>query len=436
MKNNGPICELRGVQKTFDRGRGRQLRVLEDIDLQIRANEVVCLIGPSGCGKSTILRICAGLIRPTSGDVTFHGKPLEGLAPGVGMVFQGFALFPWMTVFDNVETVLLARQLTAAEAGARARRAIRMVGLGGFERAYPRELSGGMKQRVGMARALSVDPEVLFMDEPFSQVDALTAESLRADILEIWDDAEHDPSSIVMVSHDSKEVAYMADRIVVLSANPGRIRTVIENTLPRPRDMRSPEFLRLVDWIHDVITSAELPDVEVTTPASSAAADAIEPLPQTRSGDVVALLDYLAAQGGTAEIFQIAAQTNTPFDLIVRAVKAAEMLDFVDTPKRLVVFTPLGRRFAAAVVEEQQHIWREQLTELRLFRAVRRLAEQRGGEVPRDVVLQEIAARLPMEDPETTFQTLVTWGRFGGLFTYVETREAIVVEAAVESQTT
>ena len=425
MPSDTPICEIRGVQKTFDRGQGMQLRVLEDIDLQIRPNEVVCLIGPSGCGKSTVLRICAGLIKPTKGEVRYHGERLEGLTPGVGMVFQGFALFPWMTVFENVQTVLRARQAPGAEAGERARGAIRLVGLEGFERAYPRELSGGMKQRVGMARALSIDPEMLFMDEPFSQVDALTAESLRADILEIWNDAQRDPSSILMVSHDPKEVAYMADRIVVLSANPGRIRTVIANTLPRPRDMRSPEFLGLVDRIHDVITSTELPDVEVTAPVAALAGGTIEPLPQARTGDVLALLDHLAAQGGTADIFQVAAQTHTQFDVVVRAVQAAEVLDLADTPRRLVVLTALGRRFTAAGVDERRRIWRDQLMQLKLFRVVHDLAVLHGGEVAKDEVLQEISARLPMEDPEATWQTLVTWARFGGLFVYSAHRDVL-----------
>ncbi len=420
MTNEEPILELRGVQKWFDRGTAMPLRVLEDIDLQIRPNEVVCLIGPSGCGKSTILRICAGLIKPSKGEVRHHGQKLGGLTPGVAIVFQGFALFPWMTVLGNVEAVLRARELPESEATGRALRAIHMVGREGFERAYPRELSGGMKQRVGMARALSVDPELLFMDEPFSQVDALTAEGLRAEILQIWDDAERNPSSILMVSHDSKEVAYMADRIVVLSANPGRIRTVIGNQLPRPRDMRSPEFLALVDQIHDVITSAELPDVVVSTVAASVAGDAIEPLPQARGSDVVALVDHLAAHGGTADLFQLAAQTQTQFDRMVRVVKAAEMLDLVDTPKRLVVLTPLGQRFAAAPPDEQQRIWREQAGQLRLFKVTRDLIDLHRGELPKAELLQEIGTRLPTEDPAVTFDTLVAWGRFGGLLAYHE----------------
>jgi len=420
MADELPLCELRGVQKWFDRGTGKALRVLEDISFELRPNEVVCLIGPSGCGKSTILRICAGLIKPSKGDVRYHGEKLSGLTPGVAIVFQGFALFPWMTVLGNVEAVLRARNVPDAEAATRARQAIRMVGLEGFERAYPRELSGGMKQRVGMARALSVDPEMLFMDEPFSQVDSLTAEGLRAEILQIWDDAERNPSSILMVSHDPKEVAYMADRIVVLSANPGRIRTVIENRLPRPRDMRSPDLLALVDQIHDVITSAELPDVVVSTMAGAVEDDTIEPLPRAKGSDIVALLDNLATRAGSADLFQLASLTQTPFDRMVRMVKAAEMIGLVDTPRRMVILTPLGQRFAAAPPVDQHRLWREGIMRLRLFKVTRELMDIRGGELSKDELLQEISNRLPTEDPEATFETLVAWARFGGLFLYSE----------------
>ena len=426
--SDAPICELKGVQKTFERGGGQPLRVLEDIDFEVRPNEVVCLIGPSGCGKSTILRILAGLIKPTRGEVRYHGQKLEGLTPGVAMVFQGFALFPWMTVEANVDTVLRARELPEPEVRSRARHAIQLVGLSGFERAYPRELSGGMKQRVGMARALSVDPEMLFMDEPFSQVDALTAEGLRAEILDIWDDSERNPSSIVMVSHDSKEVAYMADRIVVLSSNPGRIRTVVENRLQRPRDTRSPEFLRLVDQIHDIITSTELPDVVVSAPAEAVAAGGgVEPLPDAQVTDILGLLEFLESRGGSAELFQIAAQTHTPFDRMVRVVKAAEILDLVDTPRRVVLLTPLGQHFVRAEMEERKHIWREQLLKLRLFKVIDEgLAP--GNELPKAEVMQELAARLPMEDAERIFETLLGWGRFGDLFDYDDDRGLIASE--------
>ena len=212
----------------------------------------------------------------------------------------------------------------------------------------------------------------------------------------------------------------MADRIVVLSANPGRIRTVIENRLPRPRDLRSPELLALVDEIHDVITSTELPDLAVSTAAPQLRDDAIEPLPQARGSYVRAVVDHLAASGGSADLFQMATRTQTPFDRMVRAVKGAEMLDLVDTPRRMVVLTALGQRFAAAETAEQRRIWREKTLELRLFRVVRDLMDLGGGELTKKELLQELSRRLPTEDPESTFETLVSWARYGGLFAYSE----------------
>src|SRR5215472_4015605 len=263
------LCAAHGVFHDFHLPSGKSLRVLENIDLAIGPNEVVALLGPSGCGKSTLLRILAGLLAPTAGTVQYHGRPLHGLSPGVAIVFQSFALFPWMTVEQNIRTVLEARGVPDDEIPARVERVITRVGLGGFEGAFPRELSGGMKQRVGMARALVVDPELLFMDEPFSQVDALTAETLRAEVIDIWAAVDRNPSSILMVSHDIPEVVYMADRIVVLGANPGCIQTIVANNLPRPRDYRSPSFLALVDQLHEIITRHELPDVPAapTAPA-------------------------------------------------------------------------------------------------------------------------------------------------------------------------
>lgn len=428
MKNVTPILEIRGIQKSFDRGNGKLLRVLEDVNLDIRPNEVIALIGPSGCGKSTILRIFAGLIEPTKGQVRYQGEKQEGLNPNVAIVFQGFALYPWMTVEQNVEAVLRAKGMAPAAVKERTNRAIRMVGLEGFEEAYPRELSGGMKQRVGMARALSVDPEILFMDEPFSQVDALTAEGLRAEILDIWDDREQNPSSILMVSHDIKEVAYMADRIVVLSANPGRIRTIVENPLPRPREMRSPEFLRLVDQLHDIITSTELPDIAITTVEPSVEQDIVESLPYALNADLLGTLEYLATQGGSCDIFQVVAQTHVPFEKVLTAVKGLEMLELVETPKRSVHLTPLGHRFVEAGMDERKLIWRDQLLELKLFRVVREMLDMREGELPKEELIQEISTRLPMEDPEHTFETIVAWGRFAEIFAYREEKEVLTYE--------
>jgi NitT/TauT family transport system ATP-binding protein len=424
------LCELHHVDKEFDQAGGPPLRVLQDIDLAVRTNEVVALLGPSGCGKSTILRILAGLTQPTRGQVLCHGAPLQGLNPGIGFVFQSFALFPWMTVSRNVEMMLEARGLPPVEVAERAERAVKVVGLAGFEEAYPRELSGGMKQRVGMARAFSLEPEMLFMDEPFSQVDALTAESLRAEVLDVWAPKDRNPKSIVMVSHDIKEVVYMADRIVVLDANPGRVRTIVENTLPRPRDYRSPGLLQLVDRLHDIITGMEMPDV-----AEDAAAPWVfEPLPHAGGGQIEGLLEYLDARGGREDVFRIAADTDREFGQVITTTNAAELLGLVETPHRTVVLSSEGSRYIKASPAERKAIFREKLLDLLVFEKVRAaITEAEKHQVDRDYVLELIALNLPSESFEATFETFVNWARFGDLFSYDENTEVLALSEAVSS---
>jgi NitT/TauT family transport system ATP-binding protein len=419
------LCEARGVGHDFTLPNGKPLHVLEGVDLTIQPDEIVALLGPSGCGKSTLLRILAGLVRPTRGEVLAHGRPLAGLNPGVALVFQSFALYPWLSVARNVRVVLEAAGLGGAEIGRRSDAAIRLVGLAGFEEAYPRELSGGMKQRVGMARALAVDPEVLFLDEPFSQVDALTAESLRAEVIDIWAARGRRLSSILLVSHDIKEVAYMADRIVILGANPGRVRTVVSDRLPRPRDVRSAAFLRLVDQLHELITGHELPDL----PAGAPGPETLEALPEATPNQVIGLLEYLDARGGQEDVFRIADDTDTEFGRMLNIVEAAELLDFVDTPKRLVVLDTLGRRFVRAGPDERQAIWRTQLLKLRLFRLVDEALRRQPGEgVDRDFLLETLAIRLPQENAEKVFDTFIGWARFGNLFAYDETSGTISLQ--------
>ena len=415
-----PILELRGVSMDFPQPRGAPRRVLEGVEFAVRPEEVVALLGPSGCGKSTLLRILAGLTRPTQGEVRYRGEPVTGVNPHVGFVFQSFALFPWLTVRENVEAALVARGTSPAETRARAARVIRLVGLAGSEEAYPRELSGGMKQRVGMARALSLEPELLFMDEPFSQVDALTAESLRAEVLDIWAVKERNPSSILMVSHDIKEVAYMADRVVVLDANPGRVRTVVENDLPRPRDYRSAGLQQMVDRLHDVITGMEMPDL------AAPAAVTFEPVPDAGAGEVIGLLEYLGARGGREDVFRIAAETDRDFSTLISVVNAAELLDLVTTPRRTVVLAPLGERLLRAGPAERKAIWREQVLELRLFRQVREaILRSDRQRVSKEFVLENIAVTMPQEDYEKVFQRLVGWARYGELFAYDDDTETL-----------
>jgi NitT/TauT family transport system ATP-binding protein len=420
------LCELRSVRHDFTMPDGTPRTVLEDVDVAVRQGEVVALLGPSGCGKSTILRILAGLIQPTSGQVLYRGEPLTGLNPGVAMVFQSFALYPWMTVTGNISIVLEARGLGRDEIAERVGSSIRMVGLKGFEDAYPRELSGGMKQRVGMARALSTRPQMLFMDEPFSQVDALTAEALRAEVLDIWAAKDQQMSSILMVSHDIKEVAYMADRIVVLGSNPGRVRTVVDNKIPRPRDYRSPDVLRLVDQLHDVITGAEMPDAPPAAGPEPEQHAAFEPLPDAAVGGIVGVAEFLDARRGREDLFRIAAESGEEFGVIINLVKAGEMLDLFDTPKRVVVLTAVGERFVKASPDDRKEIWRERLLTLRLFREVRAMIEK-DGEVHREMVLSMIHFIMPHESYDKAFLTLVQWARFGDLFVYDEASETLAL---------
>ena len=420
------LCEAREISHDFMLPNGKPLRVIDNISVAIKPNEVVALLGPSGCGKSTLLRILLGLITPSKGNVFYHGKPMIGRNPGGAIVFQSFALYPWMSVFENIEIVLKAAGHGQDEINSRAKKVIQTVGLTGFEEAYPRELSGGMKQRVGMARALSVNPEILFMDEPFSHVDALTAESLRAEVIDLWAAQDSNPSSILMVSHDIKEVVYMADRIIVLGANPGRVRTVVENKLARPRDYRSPELLRLVDHLHEIITGHEMPDAPAAAPVPVPGIAELEPIPSVTSSEIIGLIEYLDARGGKEDIFKIASDTHYEFGRTMTVVKAAELLEFVDTPKRTVVLDKDGIRFVKADAHERKTIWRQQLLKLRLFKEILELIKrQPNREADPDLIKETIVFRMPFENYEKVFDTLIGWSRYGDLLAYDEDTQSV-----------
>jgi NitT/TauT family transport system ATP-binding protein len=410
------LAELRHVDHEFTLPSGKPLRVLQDVNLTVSSGEVVALLGPSGCGKSTILRILAGLIRPTGGEVLYHGGPLVGINPGVAIVFQTFALYPWLTVADNVRVVLRAAGLTPAQVEERTERAIAMIGLTGFEDVYPRELSGGMKQRVGMARALAVDPELLFMDEPFSHVDALTSESLRSEVIDLWLGRKQRLSSILLVSHDVKEVVYMADRIVLLAARPGRVRTVIDNKLPRPRDPRSADFLALADQLHDAIVEHEMPDVE----------GPVEPLPRVLPSEIFGLLEYLHSRGGREDVFRIAADTRREYGDVIQIANAAELLGLVETPKRSVVLLPPGERLATAPPDQVKGLWRTAVAKLGLFHQVgHALMKQPDRRLPVADVMDMLEKKLPYENHAQLFDTFVKWARHADLFDYDEVRQVL-----------
>lgn len=405
------------MRKSFGIDSGRELVVLRDITLAINPGEVVCVLGPSGCGKSTLLRILTGLIEPTAGEVLCNGQPLHGIHPGVAVVFQSFALYPWLTVEQNVRLGAHGKGFAPREETDRVNHVIDMVGLDGFEEAYPKELSGGMKQRVGIARALVGGPELLCMDEPFSALDVLTAESLRAEVSALWSRGDTGLRSLLVITHLIDEAVYLSDRIVVLSANPGQVREVVTNSLPHPRNYRDPAFLRLVDRLHEVITNIHLPD-EAAPPAPGRATR-IVPLPPAHIGEVVGLLRIVHEHGDCIDLFDLAEDLRLDFGRVILVSKAAELFDFIDTPQQEVVLTALGREFACGDANTRKGILHRQLPTLSLFAYLLRLLENAPARrLPAEVVKEQFILVLPAEDPDTLFDTVVDWGRYGEIIGY------------------
>ena len=433
--NNSPICEVKNISVSF--GAERPMVVLENVSLAINQGEVVALLGPSGCGKSTLLRALIGLLQPTTGQVLAHGLPLRGIHPGVSLVFQSFALYPWLTVYENVEVALNDLGLDSAAAQQRIATCIDLVGLEGFERAYPKELSGGMKQRVGIARALARGPELLCMDEPFSALDVFTAESLRSEVYHLWtgDGREgrdpHLPSSlksILMITHIIEEAVFLADRIVLMGTRPGHIRQIIPNPLPHPRDYQDPKFLGMVKRLHDIIVSEHLPEEPAIPEPEAPGLPAPLPLPSINPGRIFGLMEIVRDHGGSTDVFELDQMTEGDFGETLAIVKAGEMLDFLDTPKNMVVLTELGNRFLDSDINARKVMFREQLRTIGTFRfLIQILTEAKDQRLPGDVVKEELVIRLPTQDVEKLFETILLWGRFAELIGYDTESDAVFV---------
>ena len=356
-----PIIRAQAVEKFYTQPDGSRIEVIAPVDLDIEPGKIIALLGPSGCGKSTLLRILTGLSAPSSGQVLWHGKPVGEQHAGVAIVFQSFALFPWLTVLDNVEAPLEARGVPAMERHKRALRILDTVGLDGFESAYPKELSGGMKQRVGFARALVVEPEVLFMDEPFSALDVLTAENLRNELLELWLSKKMPTSAIFIVTHNIEEAILLADRVLVLGRNPARVRADFPVELIQPRNRKSARFVELVDYVYKIMTQ---PDLALALPGSQAAAQKparqkYQMLPHARVGGIAGLLELLQDRGGREDVYRLAEVLIMDAEDLLPIIEACVLLGFATLKEGDVEITPDGSRFAEADILTRKVLFRQ-----------------------------------------------------------------------------
>lgn len=427
------------VSKTFPISAGGEQTVLEGVTLTVAPGEVVALLGRSGSGKSTLLRILAGLIEPSQGKVLRNGKPLLGPNPDVAMVFQSFALLPWLTVQANAELGLAARGVSKEESEKEAIHALGMVGLEGFEGAYPKELSGGMRQRVGFARAFVMKPDVLMMDEPFSALDVLTAENLRGEISDLWEKGSFPSRSIVLVTHNIEEAILLADRIVVLGTNPGRIRGEVRVDMPRPRSKNNPRFRALMDHVYTVMTNPEAPVEEMPAAQTPQAQQAKPPkrfamLPHARSGGISGLLEIINDRGGREDLPQLARDLQLEIDDLLPAVDASALLGFASVAQGDVVLTDVGREFSTADVHRSHEIFREQLlSKVPLAAtAVRVLEEKRDGRIGKEFLLDILDEHFSDSEAENQFQTLIDWGRYAHLFEYDADEERLYLAEETE----
>jgi NitT/TauT family transport system ATP-binding protein len=411
------IVELKGVRKSFRSADGTARSVLEGVDFRLAEGEIVALLGQSGSGKSTLLRILAGLIGVDGGGVRYRGQPLYGPARGIAMVFQSFALFPWLTVQQNVELGLEARGIEPAERARRAAAAIELIGLAGFEGALPRELSGGMRQRVGIARALVVEPEVLLMDEAFSALDVLTGERLRDDILRLWDGGAMPTKSMLVVSHNIEEAVLMADRVLIFASDPGRVRAELPIALPRPRDGESLEVRALIDEVYMLMTGAVEPARE--EPLHMHLSDR---LPDADVGRMEALLEMLVDDGrqGRADLPQLAQEAELADQELLPLARALALLGFAQLADADLHLTPLGQRYVEGAHTLRQQLFGQQLlAHVPLAAHIRHSLEQApSGELPQEPFLLLLRESLDTAVAERVLRTAIEWGRYGEVFEY------------------
>lgn len=417
--NQNVLIELGKVAKSFLSSDGKPRSVLENVDFTLREGEIIALLGKSGSGKSTLLRIMAGLVPADQGRVEYRGQPVYGPAAGIAMVFQSFALFPWLTVQQNVELGLEAQGVPPAEREQRADAVLELIGLSGFGGALPRELSGGMRQRVGIARALVTNPDILLMDEAFSALDVLTGETLRDDMLELWDESRIPTKGILIVSHNIEEAVMMADRILILSSDPGRVRSEIRVDLPRPRNADSQEVRALIDEVYALMTMR---------PAQGPAVGASPTLhlgyrlPETDIGRIESVLELVAGApfNGRADLPQLAEEAELPDEALFPACEALGLLGFAQVERGDITLTALGRRYVAVAQAQKQEIFGQQLlTHVPLAAHIRRSLEaEPSGALPEKPFLERLEEFLKEDEAERVLKVAIEWGRYGETYEY------------------
>lgn len=429
------IIEARAIEKSYPQPDGTRIQVVGLTDFSIEPGKIIALLGASGCGKSTLLRILSGLAQPSSGALFWHGKPLGGESPNVAIVFQSFALFPWLTVLENVEAPLEARGVASVERRKRALRTLDTVGLDGFETAYPKELSGGMKQRVGFARALVVEPEVLFMDEPFSALDVLTAENLRGELLELWLNKKMTTNAIFIVTHNIEEAVMLADRIVVLGRNPARVRSDFGVRLTHPRDRKSARFVELVDYIYKVMTE---PDVEHALPDPESTGEIVVPagvlksaeaqirmskyqiLPHARVGGMAGLIELLHDRGGREDLFRLSEELVMDVEDLLPILEACQLLGFARLKEGDVQLSREGVKFADADIQARKVLFRTAALEhVTILRQIDSVLKRKSDHTINDEFFHDILDEHFSEaDVQRQFDTAMNWGRYGEIFDY------------------
>jgi NitT/TauT family transport system ATP-binding protein len=429
VKDKMPVLEAIGIKKVF-KSENKDITVLEDINLSVKEGEFISILGQTGAGKSTLLRILAGIIEPTEGKVLYRGTPIKLSKVKVSMVFQNFALFPWFTVLENVKLALVNSNYSKEEIHEKALKAIDLVGLDGFEEAYPKELSGGMKQRVGIARALVVEPEILFMDEPTSSLDVLTAHNLRGDIIELWQEGKLPTKAIIMVTHNIEEAVYMSTRAIVMTHNPGRIMAEIPIEIPFPRNKSSWEFRSLLDKIYTLLAKAEGIDIDKIERR-----DKFLFLPHAKVGSIAGLIEMIYDKGSRVDIYQLASELNLEIDDIFPIIEASKILGFGEIVEGDFVLTPLGIKWAKADPLKQKEIFKEALLNNVPFvnQIFTVLKSTPKGKLKEDFFLDILENHFTPKEALRQLKTIIDWARYAELFAYdYDTGELYLEESEVQ----